>query len=144
MKDSTYHITVDYQRSLTEMIASGHYDDKHENINEKNFPVQGTGRVKQEVFLIHFNCAMASGLVPRELDQIGYRPATLVELLAFGQKYPELQRKFPIIAIGSIWRSPEGNPNVPCLDEADGERFLALTWNLGEWFPDCRFLAVKK
>lgn len=142
----TYHLSIDYRQSLADMIASGHYDWKNDDINKKNFPVEGSEVVEVDALLIHLNRSINPDNTLKELDRMGYRPATLPELLAFGRQHPELQRQFPIIALGSVWQSPDGVCRVACLDGRDGGRDLRLFWfgtGLG-WVGHCRFLAVRK
>ncbi len=75
---------------------------------------------------------------------MGYRPATLPELLALGKQYPEFQRWFPIIALGSVWRGQGGVRLAPCLSENAGKRGLGLDSFDFVWGAFCCFLAVPK
>jgi len=74
------------------------------------------------------------------------RPATLPELLAFGAKYPDKQKEFPIMALGSVWIDPDGDRRVHSLGWVEGERELHLGWDKPGyvWGDYCRFLAVSK
>lgn len=74
----------------------------------------------------------------------GKRPATLRELLAFGEANPELQREFPIIALGSVWVYRRGDRRVVCLGRYGSERRLRLDWYEYCWLACCRFLIVGK
>lgn len=141
-----YSVTINYDLSFPGMITAGHYDWVNSDITEKHFPVKGEGTTKEvTIELVHFNRAMGSSdEVIRELDKRGLRPATIEELLAFGAKYPELQRQFPIVALGSIWRRL-GRRYVPCLWGNSSERNLSLPFWFGyRWSDYCRFLALRK
>lgn len=72
--------------------------------------------------------------------------ADLWELNALGTAKPELQRGFPIVALGSEWHSQGGPVFVPCLFGSGGERRLGLSWDApdGGWGGRRRFLAVSK
>jgi hypothetical protein len=77
---------------------------------------------------------------------MGYRPATLPELLAFTGKYPDMQKKYLIAALGSISMEPHGIRMVPCLaglgswfNRGLGVKSVLMTFHLGD-----RYLAVKK
>jgi hypothetical protein len=141
---NAYPVTIDYDQSLADMIAAGKYDWKNEDITAKNFPMQGNGAVNLKIVLIHPNRNIESEDSVREQDQIGLRPATLPELLAYGAKYPETQREFPIVALGSSWVCPHGYRSVPYLSDWDEERDLCLgDWD-GAWGARYRFLAVRK
>jgi len=140
-------LTVDYSRTLKQMIADGKYDWKNENITEKNFPIPEEVKGKKveiSTKLFHFNRDISSEDAKKEMDKDGFRPATLFEQQAFAQKHPELQRQFPIVALGSVWRSTYGIRRVPYLRVDDDERGLRLDWLGFIWRADCRFLAVRK
>lgn len=139
----TYPITVNYGLSLKEMIAVGRYDREDKDITALHFPMKGEGTKEVVTELVHFNRHMESEDVLREFDERSLRPATIKELLAFGAKYPELQRQFPIVALGSIWWHLAYR-FVLCLDRYGSERGLRLIWFGHGWRDDCRFLAVRK
>ena len=64
---------------------------------------------------------------------MGYRPAELHELLAFGEKYPKLELEFPIVALGSVWPGWNCVGFVPCLDGRGSKRHLDLHWIKNDW-----------
>lgn len=143
-KVARYTITVDYGKFVEEMVAAGQYDWKNGDITSKNFPQSNTGVVAVSTVLIHLNKSVSSEVVLAHLEANGLRPATLAELLAFGATYPEIQRQFPVIALGSSWVHSDGNRCVPCLNRANRDRVLYLDWFDGGWGDFCRFLAVRK
>lgn len=136
-------VSVDYSRPLAEMIKAGHYDYANESITADNFPMTGEGQVELDLTLIHFNRGITSKEAITEMRKMGMRPATLPELLALGEKYPEEQRQYPIIAFGSVRQHPLGDRDVPYLGEWSGERGLSLSWFDNGWGDRCRFLAVR-
>lgn len=141
----TYDVVVNYNRSLAEMVNVGQYDWVNANINKKNFPIVGEGEHKVSVTLFHFNRYIESEEVVTEMEKEGYRHAKIEELLALGETRPDLQREFPIIALGSswsIWWNPRGGRFIPALWVCAGGRYLRLAWFEDEWSSDCRFLAV--
>ncbi len=77
------------------------------------------------------NYYAGTGEVLAEMKNRGLRPATLPELLAFGAQFPDEQRKYPIVALGSAWKYFEGCNFVPALVGQDNERRLSL------YFDDC-------
>lgn len=139
----TYPVTVNYDLSLAEMIAAGKYDWKNDDITAKHFPMKGEDTKEVVTELVHFNQYMESGDVLRDLDKRSLRPATIEDLLSFGAKYSELQRQFPIVALGSIWQHLDYR-YVPFLWSFSDERYLSLGWFEGRWGDDSRFLAVRK
>ncbi|MGH9460150.1 MAG: hypothetical protein ACRD1X_02955 [Vicinamibacteria bacterium] len=137
-----FPVAIDYSQSLVAMIQTGRYDWVNSDITEKHFPV-ASGPAQVSIELVHFNRVMSTDDVLSELDRRGLRPATLPELLAFGEKYPEKQRKFPIIALGSVWRYWLGGCHAPYLWGNALVRCLFLFW-LGRWRGRCCFAAVRK
>ncbi len=146
---SSNPVIADYSRSLAVMIAAGSYGYANPNILADNFPMRGEGTQEIETFLVQFwNWDIYSEKAITELDKRGYRPANISELLAFGERYPDLQRQFPIVALGSEWQPRGGGRLYPFLDTDGGVRRLCLD-NLGipyygGWSDRYRFLAVRK
>jgi len=139
-----YKVTVDYGKTLGEMIGACRLDWVNRDLTQEHFPITGEGVQEVEVILFHFNRAMRSYRVLAEIKKQGYRPATLPELLALGASQPELQRQFPIVCLGSAWWSPCGDRGVPCLGWDSSGRCLNLSWfDDYDWDGYCRFLAVR-
>lgn len=101
-------------------------------------------KVEVSTKLFHFNRDIGSETAVTEMDMAGYRPATFMELLVLGFLFPEPQRQFPIVALGSVWHSAHGFRYVPCLDINGSKRELDLGWSVGGWIAHCRFLGVRK
>lgn len=139
-----FRVLVDYYRSLEDMIAAGKYDYANPDINAKHFPVAKHGKEDVAVELVHFDRNISSDEAIPELDKMGFRPATLPELLAFGEKYPDVQRRFPVVALGSVWLRLSGRRNVACLWGDSTERGLTLSWFEGDWLARYRFASVRK
>ena len=59
------------------------------------------------------------------------------------EKYPDEQRKYPIVALGS-GAHVHGGRRVAYLWDDDDSRNLYLYWIGGDWDDHCRFLAVRK
>jgi len=136
-------LSVDYNRSLEAMIAAGHYDWKNGDITAKRFPVVGKGVEQFETKLFHFDRSVSSEQVVEAIKADGWEPSKIEHLLAFGEKYPEEQRKYPIIALGSE-ASVRGYRYVPDLYRYGAGRFLDLYWRDVGWNGGYRFLAVRK
>ncbi len=140
---NVYPVAVDYGKSVEEMVELGRYDWSNDAITSNNFPTERSGREKIQIELVHFSWYGGTDEVLKELNGMGLRPAELRELLAFGEKYPEVQREFPIIALGSVWRSPGGR-RVPYLGGSSSVRRLGLRWVEIDWEEIYRFAAVCK
>lgn len=78
-----------------------------------------------------------------KLDKMGLRPGTVEELLAFGATFPDMQRKFPIVALGSS-AELDGRRAVAYLFGGDSGRRLNLDCWGGAWVGRYRFLAFRK
>jgi len=126
------------------MITVGHYDSVNTDIIADHFPVKGEGKKETEVVLFHFGKTTTSGQVISEMEKAGCRPAQIEELLALGASQPDLQKQFPIVALGSVWRDSDGHRDVPYLHWGGVGRDLLLRWFGRGWTEDYRFLAVRK
>ena len=78
-----------------------------------------------------------------EMDMLGYRPATRLEMFAFQKANPELQRQFWIVALGSSAMGVDGH-TVAMLGDGSGGRIFASGWFSSRWYVDRRFLFVRK
>ena len=136
-------LSVDYSHSLDQMIAAGNYDWTNSDITAKRFPVQGEGIERFEAKVFHFDRTMSSEAAVDAIKAAGFEPGKTEHLLAFGEKYPEEQRKYPIIALGSV-ALVDGHRCAPCLFRHDAERYLHLFWWDDDWRGYYRFLAVRK
>jgi hypothetical protein len=139
-----YNIVVDYGRSLKQMIKAGNYDWVNKNITAEHFPVKGKGKHELSVTLFHFNRTTRSDDAIAEMNKQGFRPAKIEELLFLGEKYPDIQREFPIVSLGCVWWNPDGSRYVPCLSRRGSKRELNLGCFRNDWHDCCRFLAVRK
>jgi hypothetical protein len=149
IKENTDEIalTVDYSCTVQEMINAGNYGWINNDITAKHFPLStelNGKKVPVSTKLFHFNHTISSKDATSEMDKAGYRPATLAELLALGEAHPELQKEFPIVALGSIWLSAYDDRVVPVLSFDFSKRRLVLGWFGDGWNGNCRFLGVRK
>jgi hypothetical protein len=144
MDEKKYRLFVDYDESVEDAVKAGHYDWVNLNVNSDHFSTTQKGSRHVEMKLIHFSRAISSKKALKELDRMGYRPAELHEILAFGRDHPEVQREFPIIGLASAWRGARGAARVPSLGGGGSGRGLRLSWLEGDWSDVCRFAALSK
>lgn len=130
--------------SLSDRIAAGKYDWVNDDITEKHFPDKAEKDYEVEYRIFHFNRSISSESAIAEMEKEGFRAGNLVELLKLGETKPELQREFPIIALGSVWRNGVGHRNVPVLNCDAAGRGLDLYWFGYDWDGAYRFLGVRK
>lgn len=138
-----------FGKGIDELVKQGNYDWVNDSINDRNFKADEMHQT--EIFLKHFEQNMSAEAVLKALDADGLRPATMSELLEFGIRYPELQRQFPIVALGSVWQYISGKPfewgskrHVGYLFSGVDERKLGLRRLDVDWNGHCRFAAVRK
>jgi len=139
--------SVDYSKTVEQAVADGKYDWKNSDVTAEHFPISPEmigKKVDISGRLFHFDRNISSEDAIKEMDSDGCRPATLMELLALGVTHPELQRQFPIIALGSVWRDSDDRRQVPFLDVDDDDRGLSLYYFGSGWDASCRFLGVRK
>lgn len=139
----SYPIIVDYDMGLKQAIEKGKYDLVEEIFSQENFPIERKGRGEIEMEFIHFNRFTTTKEVFEKLDRIGYRPVNIMELLAFGEKYSEVQREFTIVALGSACETKKGY-YVPILHSFRSGRSLCTFGTMSIWHEDWRFAVVRK
>lgn len=142
--EQNFSVKVDCTRSLVQMIKAGKYEWVNNGITAEHFSIEGEGTQEKEVVLFHFNKVMTSDNVITEMKKQGFRPARIEELLALGEFHPDVQRQFPVVALGSAWPDPESNRGIPYLSWDGFGSSLDLNWFGHEWRGGCRFLAVRK
>lgn len=143
-------INIDYTKTINELIKDGKYNWVNSGVTAENFSISPEMTEKKEVSakLFHFNRDISSEDVISEMDKVGYRPANLTELLSWGILFPELQKQFPIVALGAVWEKEEEEDDyisyVPYLSGHDSWREIYLHWLILKWSNRYRFLAVMK
>ena len=140
----TFPVPVNYDLPVEEAVAAGDYQAVNADITGKNFSWTQRGNISLEIVLVRFDQRMSSEGVVRELEDEGLRPAELPELLAFGAAYPDVQRQFSVVGLGSVWQDRRGYRNVPCLYAASEGRYLDLHWWDDGWYSYSRFAALHK
>lgn len=133
---------VNYDRSIADSLKAGKYDWKNDNLTDANFPSKEKGECEVEFGLFHFNKTISSDDAIAKMKTEGFRPATIRELLAYGEKNPEVQREFTIVALGSVARL-DGHRGVGFLGWGFSGRFADLFCCDGVWDGGYRFLAVR-
>jgi hypothetical protein len=135
-------ISVDYGKSLKDMIAAGKYDWVNPNITAGRFPVEGQGVVRLEPKLFHFGRYISSEDAVSAMKSEGFMPGGHVHGLSYGAAFPKEQLKYPIVCLGSVARVG-GDRCVVCLSGDGGRRFLYLGGWDGGWHDYWRFLGVR-
>ncbi len=100
-----------------------------------------------EFVYVHMDRSVSTEEVLAEMDKRKLRPAILEELVAFAMAYPEEQRKYPIIGLGTYCIVGAYNRRfraVPHLNENRDGRYLELNRDDYAWLDHYRFLAVRE
>jgi len=147
LTDPTYHpypVTIDYNLSIWQMIDAGRYDRMDNNVAIPELTTTGMTLVDVDLELHQFDRVISLDRVPKRLIHFGFQPAGVVELLAFGTKYPDIQREFQIIAVEDFITTLDGHRFVPYLDGSARERSLRFCPIRRFCTKDCRFLVVRQ
>ena len=155
--ESAWDAVVDCGQDLAQMISAGEYDSVNSDITAEHFPlVKGSAKLAVKVDLLHFNCYFNNSdeiiaklkAVNEWLAEQGagyrYRFARIEELLALGAARRDLQRKYPIGALGSIWREADGHRRFASLLRDDRGRDLFLDYLECDFLDVWRFAVVRE
>lgn len=142
VKIETYQITARYDLSIKELIKIAKLNDYFTNnpyhIQIRHFPKEKQPREKKkEAILLHHGFWGSEEETLAIIKHLRCRGGTIKELLSFAIDYPRKQKKFPIIATGSIWKRERHEWYTPVLDYANNERGLSLYWTNSEWYGWC-------
>lgn len=143
-------VTMDYSRTFVQMRDAGKYDYVNPEFNDTNFPVEAGENGDSELVLVCFHRDVdddedkKESELLRELDKLGLKPEGPPELCAVGERHPELQREFPIVARRQVWRDPDGDLFCPVLDASSVGCGIDLYDVHGSWNASDRFLCSRK
>lgn len=140
---------TDWWDKFLEMMISacGFVSYRNPDVNGKNFPYQDgdlepkrveTLSIKQKLCELG-KSNMSTQEVRDYIDSMGYRSATLVELLWWWLKNPAKHADCLVFALGSVWRGL-----VPCVRGHGGGRGLYLLSSERDWRRLCSFAVVRK
>jgi len=145
--NSIYIVFVDYAMSAKDAVKAGRYDDLDPNITSPNFPTGRKGTAEITVELINFRATLLLEEAIRKIEgMVGYRPADLQELLAFGAQNQNVQRHNSIISVApeSSWCHPTGRRFFPELCGGMGGRSLLSRYVKDYCGDNCCFPVVRK
>jgi hypothetical protein len=96
-----YSITLDYGRTIEDLLLSGSFNWTHPEITAKRFPSTETGVRSITIILTELPKYLTMEKTIEYQKQRQFRPATIKELLAFAQAYPKAQLDHAIVCLGS-------------------------------------------
>ncbi|MFH1252994.1 MAG: hypothetical protein V1664_01530 [Candidatus Uhrbacteria bacterium] len=151
----TIQITDDHDHCLDKRISNGKYEDqryfglKEANFFNKYLPEIRAGRYK--VVLMSIPGALTLDGFSDRIKQQGLVLGTVVEVLAFGAKYPNEQRRRGVCAFEKLDPNSFGKDSylISILDVNSKGRVLYMTFGAEEEgslheFGDSRFLALRR
>lgn len=140
-----YVIKIVPDQDFNTLIAAGKYDVVYgDYVNPQNFPLK-IDTVEKTVFIEMFEIKKPTNGadIIKIMDSYGCRPADFKELLFFAAAYPNEQKKYSIVALGSSYLY-KGFSYVPMLTTEEGKRIICTEWFVKEFDKTFVFLAVKK
>ncbi len=143
IQQATGRLTVPDDLSFEERIARGRYDSWNSDFTEARFPVTAEQFGVYEWKLFHFGHRICSESAIRLMEEDGFEPAQIGHLLAFGEAYPEEQKKYPIGALGSVAKIDQSSGIAQLGFDGRRRRILLNSFH-DDWEHDCRFLMVRK
>lgn len=139
----THQFTLDVkERPLADAIAAGKYYCEGD-MNKYSLVDEAYGLKQVAIFCFSGINSHREEKAKNKMDEAGYCSATLMVLLTLGEKYPDLQREFPIVAMGSSFWGRKGL-FVPALSDCQFGRVLDHQDICLGLDSNYRYLAVKK
>lgn len=156
-----YTVPVNYGRKLKTAVKVGKYDWNNDYYDGQDWsdwktpdddPLEvpkGRAAVEKELLLFHIGAYFGDDKlhdtkeVLAAVAKLGLKAEAVPELLTFGEKNPDVQREFPVIALGSVWVDPHGDRRVAGLWSDADERCLSLHWFGYQWNPYYRILVSR-
>ncbi len=141
-------VSIEYIQPSYDMLKNA-FDWVYEGYSSAQFkPIDICKNVSTETReiefeLVHLYMGMCTDGILAELDKRELRPALYEELLAFAVKYPDLQKQFPIVALGSVCLYDDRLCS-PCVRRNGEERCLDSDWVGNDWHDGYRFLAARE
>jgi hypothetical protein len=152
--DREYPITVDHSRSLADMMASTRPSKRPtpEDVAKvaEKWPIDGSGIEERTTVIVQLPKYATTREAESAIVRRGLRAARLEELLAFGERYPDVQDSVPVVALGSSYVDYLGVRWVPMLGTTPlmyGEEMrhlMAATARPDDQWAEGGFLAVRE
>ena len=140
----TFTVLVDETLTVEKAVKAGKFDWSNDKITSDIFPKLNGKELKKEISLFHFNKGISSrDEVIRKMRVVGFKPASIWDLLGLAVKEPNLQEEFPIVSLGSEGGS-WGCDGMAFLDRDSVGRFLSLDTFSHGYRSDHRFAGVRR
>ncbi len=139
---NAFLLSIDYRLTIAQMAAAARVYSS--DINEATFPHRCEGEVVVTVELMKFEQETETPMALANIGAQGYRPGTMAEMLCLAEQHPNVVRRFPVVALGSVCRDTYGRAYCGHIHRPFGESILHVSDYLNKWREACCFLVVKK
>jgi len=128
---------------IRKLLAAGKYDWVSPDLTDEHFPPKqhGTTKVHLELLTFGLDRVVSNSDAQIELRRRRITPASIEHLLALGETHPGEQRKYPIVALGSI-ATIHDYRCVPFLAMDGSSRFARILALEDEWSSPMHFLVI--
>ena len=138
---------INFDMSLKDMISRADFDGKFPCITEELFPIEGTGvkLFRNKMFLFDRDYKKPEYVIAA-MKKEGFVPGNHVHGIAFGAVYPDHQRRYTILCLGSsvcLADGPTISQEVLALGSHEGRRML-FTHSLSTHSEYYRYLGVQQ
>lgn len=131
-------IKMNYEKCTDTLVHEAGFDWHNSQVNSRNFPLYQRNDSLISVSILHFGCAILSQEAEHEFARLSLRSLEVAELLTLAKFFPDLQRKFKIAGLGSIW-----NEYCPVLMGNEHRRSLSLDLTNIPWSSILYFAVTK-
>lgn len=140
-----FSLPIDENKSLQDLINEGKYNLIGNDIELMKLEKTEKKVVELKIFDLKQLKPKdsSSEMICLSMEKNGFRASNFLELLHLGYLYPDIQRKFPIVALGSVWVASRGRIGVPYLAIRDYQRLLSINFFNYSWRPQYKFLGTK-
>lgn len=120
---------------MDKAVKAGKYGEVHPHYTKKKAPkAKCKDKQKVEVIVVQFEKEWTdTSEIRSRIKKDGCRQATWPELLALGATVPNLQKRGPIVALGSSWPAASGGTAHPKLGFDENERHAGFADDMGSW-----------
>lgn len=129
-------------KPFDEMVAACKFDLLNTSVS--NFKRENvTPGQEVEVHLLPLGLTLNPAILA-EIDRLGFRPATLLEMVAVIAANPDILSDVMIVGLGSEWEDSTHTKVFPVVHANTGQRSLSVDYNdeSNEWLPNTLFAAV--
>lgn len=135
-----YQLSVDYGLTIETAIELGKYDWVNGVFTKELYPTTYSGSIRKQLRILRTSRDCNTEDVLAQMKRRHAMPASLFELLAFAGMYPEVQREFPVVALGLPSRAR--HPSVVYITGSESNRGLGCCSPEGNWSWRYHFLEV--